>query len=189
LGLTTDYLDLDIRTFKNRGWLTQLSPKTLTWSTNGNPTGSISYQLHADSISLNYKIRINGNDWQDVTDTIFIKSTPCNFGGSRKWFQCPKCMKNVLVLYGGNYFRCRTCMGLVHQSVNESKLDRASRALARYQRKLAPNYDISVLDGLNWMTKPKWMRYRTFNTIYAKGMDKQNELESRMIDSFGVSYF
>ena len=186
--LTTDYMNLDIRIFRKRGWLKTASNKTITWSKNGNTTGSINYAINENELTLNYRIRTNRGDWEDIVQTIVIATTPCNFGGNRKWFKCPECENKVLVLYGGRFFRCRKCHGLIHPSVNESKLDRACRAIERYQSILSPDYPVSVLDGLDWLSKPKWMRYKTYYRIRSEGMIKQREVCQRMIDSFGVSY-
>jgi hypothetical protein len=188
ISLTTDCLDLDIRTFKKRGWLKIASNKTLTWSKNGNITGSINYAISEDELTLNYRTKTNSRDWEGIVQTIVIATTPCNFGGYRKWFKCPECEKKVLVLYGGRFFRCRKCHGLIHPSVNENKLDRACRAIERYQSILSPDMKVGVLDGLDWLPKPKWMRYKTYYQIRNEGMIKQREMCQRMIDSFGVSY-
>jgi hypothetical protein len=188
ISLTTDCLDLDIRTFKKRGWLKIASNKTLTWSKNGNITGSINYAISEDELTLNYRTKTNSRDWEGIVQTIVIATTPCNFGGYRKWFKCPECEKKVLVLYGGRFFRCRKCHGLIHPSVNENKLDRACRAIERYQSILSPDVKVGVLDGLEWLPKPKWMRYKTYYQIRNEGMIKQREMCQRMIDSFGVSY-
>jgi ribosomal protein S27AE len=188
ISLTTDYLSLDIRTFKKRGWLNFPSNQTLTWSKNGNAIGSINYVLNKDEIKLNYRTRANGGEWEDIVEAIAIATTSCNFGGNRKWFKCPKCSMNVLVLYSDKSFQCRKCHGLIHPSVNESKLDRASRAVERYQSVLSPDSQVTVLDGLEWLPKPKWMRYSTYYRLRSAGMVKQREMCQRMIDSFGVSY-
>ena len=186
--LTTDYLNLDMRVLNKRGWLKTASSNTLTWSKNGNTIGSISYVLYEEEIKLNYRTRTKAGDRQNIVETIGIATTPCNFGGDRKWFKCPECSQKVLVLYGGMFFRCRKCLGLIHPSVNESKLDRACRSLERMQSVLSPNMPIGVLDGLEWLPKPKWMRYPTYFKLRNRGMIKLREVSQRMIDSFGVSY-
>jgi hypothetical protein len=188
VSLTTDYLDLDIRIFRKRGWLKTATNKTITWSKNGNTTGSINYAINEDELTLNYRIRTNRGDWEDIVQIIVIATTPCNFGGNRKWFKCPECSQKAVVLYGGRFFRCRKCHGLIHPSVNESKLDRACRAIERYQSILSPDMKVGVLDGVDWLPKPKWMRYKTYYRIRSEGMIKQREMCQRMIDSFGVSY-
>lgn len=160
----------------------------LSLSKNGNAIGSINYVLNEGEIKLNYRIRTNGGEREGIVETIAIAKTPCNFGGNRKWFKCPECAQNVLVLYGGRFFRCRKCHGLVHPSVNESKLDRACRAIERYQSILSPDMKVGVLDGVDWLPKPKWMRYKTYYRTRSEGMIKQREMCKRMVDSFGMSY-
>lgn len=187
-SLTTDYLDLDIRTFRKRGWLETASNRTLTWSKNGNTIGTINYAINEGQIKLNYRTRSNDGGWEIISETITLVTTPCNFGGNRKWFKCPKCFQKVLVLYGSKLFQCRKCQGLVHPSVNESKLDRACRAVERYQSILSPDMQIGVLDGVDWLPKPKWMRYKTYYRLRRAGVVKQREMCQRMIDSTGVSY-
>jgi hypothetical protein len=188
ISLTTDYLSLDIRTFKKRGWLNFPSSNTMTWSKNGNTIGSINYELNEDEIKLNYRTQSNDGERENISETITLVTTPCNFGGNRKWFKCPECFQKALVLYGGTFFRCRKCHGLIHPSVNESKLDRACRAIERHQSVLSPHSPVSVLDGIEWVPKPKWMRYSTYYRLRGAGMVKQREMCQRMIDSFGVSY-
>jgi hypothetical protein len=186
---TDDYHKIDLRRFKQRGWLNFGGWRTITWSRGEHQTGAVSYMIHEDAFYLSYKLRSSDNEWQTINEIIPLISTNCNFGGKRLWFSCPCCAKNVLIIYGGKYFRCRTCSKLVHPSSIESKLDRASRALERYQDKLSPDMRISVLDGVDWLDKPKWMRYKTFIPLRAKATAKQRELARLMVESFGVSYF
>jgi hypothetical protein len=47
---------------------------------------------------------------------------------------------------------------------------------------------IGVLDGLDWLQKPKWMRYPTYYRLKDEGMIKLREMSQRMTDSFGVFY-
>jgi hypothetical protein len=83
---------------------------------------------------------------------------------------------------------CRKCHGLIHPSVNESKLNRACRALERLQSVLSPDMSIRMLDGIDWLSKPKWMRFSTYYRLSGAGMIKQREMCQRMIDSFGVKF-
>ncbi len=81
-------MNLDIRIFRKRGWLKTASNKTITWSKNGNTTGSINYAINEDELTLNYRTRTNSGEWENIVETIHISTTPCNFGGNRKWFKC-----------------------------------------------------------------------------------------------------
>ncbi|MFT4806469.1 MAG: hypothetical protein ACI9YE_003703 [Psychroserpens sp.] len=48
---------------------------------------------------------------------------------------------------------------------------------------------IGVLDDVEWLSKPKWMRYPTYFKRRNKGIIKQREVCQRMIDTFGILYF
>lgn len=77
----------------------------------------------------------DGGGFVTVTSqTIWIVSTPCFYGGLRYWFLCPAvtdgvlCENRVGVLYlppGGTVFGCRHCYGLTYESCQKShKYDR-----------------------------------------------------------------
>jgi hypothetical protein len=58
--------------------------------------------------------------------------TPCNFGGSRRWFRCPNCGTKTGKLYlppDGTAFLCRTCHGLTYRSVqtHDARVDALAR--------------------------------------------------------------
>jgi hypothetical protein len=174
---TTDgYLNLDLRSLKKRGWLVPNTRQTIAWSRNDKQIGAITYLLTNNTITLIYTHTPRGREPESIEDKIHLIKTPCNFGGERTWFCCPSCLAKALVLYGGKYFRCRKCIGLVNPSSNESKLDRSRRALAKYQRKLAPDMPLSSHDGTRWLHKPKWMRYKTYSEIKRKASMKEDEM-------------
>lgn len=90
-----------------------------------------------ESSSIDYQIKtVNGRKemtlsythkpyWEDrkyeLDYLVKLTTTPCNFGGVRYWFLCPKCIKRVRCLYGGKYFLCRNCHDLSYDSCNETK--------------------------------------------------------------------
>ena len=56
-------------------------------------------------------ITINGQ-------TVQLSYSRCNFGGKRAWFLCPKCNKQVGVLYRkplNSLFYCRSCQDLCYE--------------------------------------------------------------------------
>ncbi len=54
----------------------------------------------------------------------FARSTPCNFGGVRWWFECNECSKLVQMVYINTpLLSCRNCAGLVHRSTRTSHED------------------------------------------------------------------
>lgn len=189
---TDDYLDLDIRTLNQRGCLDKSSPQTLTWKKNQQVTGSIQFLVWTrvqlpkkPNITLTYKSRTNGGDWQDLNYEVELETTKCNFGGERYWFKCPECSKRACVLYGGTIFKCRSCHGLVHKSRNESALDQAIRRLHKEKDKLYTNDDIGLYDSVKWLFKPKWMRPKVFNTKKAKMLVMEAKVNALIFKRFG----
>ena len=60
---------------------------------------------------------------EDKNYKISLETTPCNYGGLRYWFKCPRCFTKVAILYlhNNDVFNCRHCLNLSYQSRNESK--------------------------------------------------------------------
>lgn len=90
---------------------------------------------------------------------IRVTTTPCNYGGSRFWFICPKCRRRVGVLYSdfGHYI-CRKCVNRPYASQYQ---DKAQRLEARR---------LAIFDRLGWTgkflkTRPKGMRRTTFRRL------------------------
>ncbi|MDX2370703.1 MAG: hypothetical protein QNK36_20260 [Colwellia sp.] len=189
---TDDYLDLDIRTLNQRGWLDKKTYQNLSWKRNGKEIGSVQFLVWTGvqfpnkkpSIRLQYKSRTNGGEWQELSYEIELETTKCNFGGVRHWFKCPECNKRACVLYGGTIFKCRSCHGLVHKSRNESALDQAIRRLHKEKDKLYANDDISLYDSVEWLHKPKWMRYKTFEQDKRKLIELENKTNRLMMSQF-----
>jgi hypothetical protein len=80
-----------------------------------------------------------GEEKQDIDDPIRLSTTPCNYGGTRRWFVCPDHPfgKRVAVLYwGGKHFRCRHCCGLAYGSQREDRTDRVLRRLLKIRQQL-----------------------------------------------------
>ena len=51
-------------------------------------TASIEITGARDAVTLDYRIRSDGEDWQSVHQRVPIRWTPCRFGGERPWFVC-----------------------------------------------------------------------------------------------------
>ncbi|MGK0272953.1 MAG: hypothetical protein ACI88H_003629 [Cocleimonas sp.] len=189
---TDDYLDLDIRTLNQRGWLDKTTSQNLSWKRNGKEIGSVQFLVWTrvqfpnkkPSIRLQYKSRTNGGDWQEMDYEIELETTKCNFGGERYWFKCPECNKRACALYGGTIFKCRTCHGLIHRSRNESALERATRAFNKQKNLLNPNASLSIYDSVEWIEKPKWMRYKTFEFKKSLLMKREQKINHLMMDRF-----
>ncbi len=116
--------DLTIFQLKEMGLLADNASKCITWvnSRSGNITSvwitvTVTGEPH---IRLEYSVMRGGNETEHDS-TVFLTSTPCNYGGIRFWFMCPVCLKRVGGIYrvpGGFYFACRRCCDLSYHSRN-----------------------------------------------------------------------
>ena len=165
-----DHHRIDIRWLKKRGYLLPGSFGTLSWSTTWGSgetrqTGSINYRVETDRMILTYRYRVNGGEWQDVEQVVRFDRTPCNYGGSRKWFLCPSCSKRVAVLYdAGKYFLCRHCHDLCYTSQQESETDRMMRKQRKIRKSLGASNNLSMPIWRN----PKGMHWKTFHRLVAQ---------------------
>jgi hypothetical protein len=155
---------IDIRYMKNRGLLKPFKTGSLNWSVGGEPSGDIRYTCHHDYLQLNYRYRENGEEWQPVEEKVFFDRTPCNYGGERLWFLCPRCGRRVVVLSGyGARFLCRHCYGLSYGSQNEGALDRLVGQKHKLGARIFEHYEY----GEGW-GKRKGMHWKTFHRLNAR---------------------
>lgn len=129
---------LDTRDLKR---LNMLVPGTtnqtgrLQWPARDGSSSSLGYAISVGptygALVLDY--RVGGETFRYP---ITLEATACHLGGVRWWFRCPlsragvACGRRVRKLYfGGRYYGCRACHGLVYRSSQES--DSRVYALAR----------------------------------------------------------
>jgi hypothetical protein len=139
------------------------------WTHEGETTASIQIECGRDALTLHYRSRASGDDWQSVTQRVPIRWISCRFGGERPWFVCDVrangvyCGRRVAKLYGGGrLFACRHCYRLGYEVQRAAPMDRAHRRLARLHRKLAADYDSPDMPP---PPKPKWVRWKTYSRI------------------------
>ena len=180
---------IDIRYLKKQNLLRPDHSGTLSWSTNGEPSGYIRYSMWADKMQLHYKSRLYGEDeWQKIEDTIRFDKTACHFGGFRKWFICPSCNKKVAVLYSSGYlFRCRKCTGMTYACQSENQLDRMVRKARKIRHKLAIDSEWWDADCLSdpIFEKPNGMRWRTFERLKQAEDELQENIDYGFFVRFG----
>jgi hypothetical protein len=100
----------------------------MTWTRNGESSGSIGIDAEQDAIGLHYRTRCYGEtEWQDIRQRVPITWTDCALGGWRRWFTCPiysngrHSGRRVAKLYdAGDLFACGQCHGLTYQSQQEN---------------------------------------------------------------------
>jgi hypothetical protein len=97
----------------------------------GEETASISFMITygGRAVRFMYSITDRSSEQKESLDYhVEIVTTPCNFGGVRRWFICPlvkngtPCGKRVGKLYlppGGKYLGCRGCYDLTYRSCQE----------------------------------------------------------------------
>lgn len=96
---------------------------------------------------------------------IALDWTPCQFGGHRPWFVCPRCGRRVGALFGwGSDIGCRQCFGLPYESQREVPHHRAIRRERKIRLRLGGGP--SVCDPIPW--KPKGMHWRTYERLTAR---------------------
>jgi len=123
--LYNEALQIHISKLKGWGYLDpkQIKSGTLTWSRNGNPTGSISIQVNTHSeqpyIELDYKYRDEPRNYK-----VYLTSTPSNLNKGEIWyFICPQTKKRCRKLYSiGGYFLHREAFnGCMYETQTHSK--------------------------------------------------------------------
>jgi len=135
------------------------------WMRDGERVASINVASDGYSVTLRYRYRSYGDDWQDIKQRVLLHHAPCRFGGTRPYFICPgvingkRCMRSVTKLYGaGRYFLCRHCYDLPYASQSEHTWDRALRKAQNIRIELggSPSLYESFPD------KPKHMHWKTY---------------------------
>lgn len=176
---------IDIRWLKKQGSLLPGKSGSLSWSRGDNQTGSINFRMETDHMVLNYRHRPHGGEWEDVEQTISFDRTPCNYGGYRTWFLCPRCWKRVAVLYGaGKYFLCRHCYGLTYKSQQENKADRLMRKARKIREKMGGGPSLIP----PFPNKPTNMHWKTYCRLREKAELANNLSCLIMAKRFGIHF-
>ena len=123
--LYNEALQISISKLKEWEYLNpeQIKSGTLTWSRNGNKTGSISIKVNTQSeqpyIELDYKYRDEPRNYK-----VRLVSMPSNLGKGLIWyFFCPQTNKRCRKLYSiGGYFLHREAFnGCMYETQTQSK--------------------------------------------------------------------
>ena len=118
---------LQINISKLKGWKylnpEQLKSGTITWSTNGEKTASISITVNNNSkepyIQLDYKYNDEPRKYR-----VWLVSVPSNLGVGKIWyFLCPQTLKRCRKLYlvGGYFLHREAFNGCMYDSQTKSK--------------------------------------------------------------------
>ena len=177
---------LDIRKLHRAGLLKPGGSFNWQWSRRGNVVASIGGTVNTiNSVTLDYRIRPNGGEWQDKRYQVIVDWTACNFGGSRPWWHCPCCGRRVAVLWGGSTYACRHCQKLAYQSTRNSSESQAFARADKLRARLGWCAGIAHPPG----GKPKGMHQKTFDRLlllyYALSNDAFGALGASMDKMMG----
>lgn len=164
---------VDVRVWARKGLLTGNRFFNWSWNRGGEPTGSIGVNVTPQSaVTLDYSLTQNG-ERRSISERVALIYKPCNFGGARPWFQCPRCARQVAVLYmRSGRFACRHCQRVSYSSQSEDEMARTWREQRRIEEKI----------GEDWQ-RPKGMRQRTYERL----MDRLTDCEMRRDEAFCVA--
>ncbi len=155
---------LRITDLRRQGALQPGAFAALSWARpDGSPWGSIGVKALSDNALELHYTRTQGDEPEQVREPISLDRTPCNYGGERSWFNCPRCWKRCGVLYcGPQGFICRDCAGLSYRTQRIGDTGRLFARLARLRARLG--WPPGVASGTGG--KPRGMRWRTFERLY-----------------------
>ena len=124
------------------------------------------------AVTLEYSLTYDGEQ-RSISELMELIYKPCNFGGARPWFQCPRCARKVAVLYmRSGRFGCRHCQRVAYSSQSEDVMARTWREQRRIEEKI----------GEDWQ-RPKGMRQRTYERL----RDRLADCELRRDEAFCVA--
>jgi hypothetical protein len=116
----------------------------------------------------------------DVDETFALNYTKQNFGGQRRWILC-KCGCRCRVLFGGKYFRCRTCYQVTYQSQYErfrvQGMARAEKARERMGFEVGFAYPFGP--------KPKGMHWRTYYALRERDWEISDAIDQALTSQLG----
>jgi hypothetical protein len=161
---------IDVRVWARKGLLTGNMFFSWSWNRGGEPTGSIGVKVTPQSaVTLEYSLTYDG-ERRSISERVELIYKPCNFGGARPWFQCPRCARQVAVLYmRSGRFACRHCQRVSYSSQSEDVMARTWREQRRIEERL----------GEDWQ-RPKGMRQRTYERL----RDRLSDCEQRRDEAF-----
>jgi hypothetical protein len=159
-----DYQSIDLAWLRRKGLLAAGRISTPSWI--GPPIASFKLTTRRDGVQLAYLIVGDNGERESISEVVAFAETPTARGGSRKWFRCNGCGKGCRILYGGQYFRCRSCHGLRYASQYvpgyQCAIDRANKL-----RQLLGDKIGNVLKGDPFPHKPPLMRWATYERLEA----------------------
>ena len=167
---------LSITDLTKRGLLDGILPCTLRWQNNilgteqkvdvavcrkgGKQICELSYELGSSATGK------NGHQCK-----VSITTTPCHYGGTRRWFLCPMkndgvlCKKRIAILYlKEGSFGCRHCHHLTYSSQNQNQRKPTNVLMESLKDLLEMQALRSKIKTRRYKGKPT-KKYRQFETL------------------------
>ena len=161
---TSSYLHLDIRCWQREGFLVVGRSFVWDWW-----NVEVVTSMKRDEPNLVCLSRRN-EARQSRSLTVWIEWTPCNYGGARAWFICPRgCGRRVAILYNRGHFACRHCHQLAYESQQESRNNRALHRAQEIRMKLGGSASLAE----PFPAKPKGMHWSRYLRLYRKAMARE----------------
>ncbi len=161
--LTTDSVPaIDIRQLQRSRELMPGNRIVKTWTRGGLIAAQVEIDIQHNQLRIRYVRMSSSGEREPVGCVVPISSTPCNYGGVRRWFCCPECKKRIAVIYlVGRGCACRHCHGLVYSSQRERAGDRARQRAQIIRMRLGGSANLSTA----FPERPKWMRWATYHHL------------------------
>jgi hypothetical protein len=155
------YRSIDIQEGHRQGLLKPGESISWSWERNGRKVASIGVEVESHRIVLWYGIRGPRRKYTLFKEPVYLEFSPCNYGGKRPWFLCPRCCRRVVALDYCGHFSCRCCQGLVYQSQQVCRWKRAVRRMQKIRMRLGGCPDL----GIPFPPKPPQMRWSTYERL------------------------
>jgi hypothetical protein len=158
---TAEALALDIRELHPQRELVAGSSIICDWKYGGRIVSQVAVEIRRNSLVLRFARTTSLGSLEPVVSVVSFTSTPCHFGGERRWFRCPKCNRRIAVIYClSGAFQCLRCHDLAYPS-QRKRTNPADRARERAQAiRLRLGGSGNLFE--RFPAKPKWMRWRTY---------------------------
>ena len=171
-GTVESARSLDINRLKGAGCLHPGFWGGWQWTRAGERVADIVLRAAADRLTLSYRIRQYGEEWQAVEQPTPVVWVPCGFGRQRPYFLCPGrgCGRRVSKLYGaGTYFLCRQCYELAYASQRENHYVRALRRANKIRARLGGEPGTASL----FPNRPKGMHRQTYKRLRSEAWEAE----------------
>ncbi|MDO0823502.1 hypothetical protein [Desulfosporosinus nitroreducens] len=184
--IAEDNRSIDINKFNRSGLCNDGLTTSWVWSRRGEEVARINVISGHETITLSYRCREHGGEWEDILQPISLAYTSCNYGSHRPWFVCPRCQKRVGKLYaGGKRFYCRHCYNLSYQTQRETTAFRLLTKVQKLRDRLGSTANTSEPIG----PKPKGMHWKTYYQLKKKAEHCEGIMWGAAAKQLGLTSF